>query len=132
MTTLRLQILLSLTLFLMVGCRDQTPSRHGGGSQATATDFAARLEAAEAIQNLAEHDDALADLAKDAAKAGDGAITKSAIDGIRTSSLHDSAAADAAVLLAKGGKSADALVIAKSIRQSSLRDQTLSAIAKGD
>ena len=124
--------LLLLALFLMIGCRHQTPSIQDANSHVTPADFAARLEAAETIQSVSEHDNALADLAKDAAKAGDGSITKNAIDGIHTSNLHDTAAAEASVLLARGGKSADALAVAKSIRQSSLRDKTLATIAKGD
>ena len=125
-------LLLPLIVCFAIGCNNQTPSGNETSTPPTSEDLAARLEAAKLIRNIKEQDNALADLAKDAARAGDDNATKDTIKAIRTTTIHDNAAAEAAVLLAKNGKSAEATEVAKLISQTSLCDETLAKIAKGD
>jgi len=131
---LRLCLVASIGFALIIsvaGCGSQTPSGNGGISPAASNGLAGRLEAAKAIETRHEHDMALVALAKDAAKAGNGNVTKEAIDAIRTNREHDMAAADAAVLLAKAGKTSDAVTVAKLIKTDALRNETLAKVAKG-
>ena len=129
----RLKFLLILVgLSFAIGCGHNTLSGTSGDSNASSNELAGRLEAAMAIRGNNSHDTALADLARDAARAGDADITKRAIGAIRTDNVHDATAAAAAVLLSSAGKSADATNVAKLIRTDNLRDHTLAKIAMGN
>ena len=124
-------MIVGVSLGVMMGCTDRASSVDGKILKGTSTEYEARLEAAKLIQRNSEQDAALADLAKDAAKVGAGAVTKGAVEAIRGNSLHDTAASEASVLLAEAGKHEDATEVAKLIRLSSLRDTTLAKIVKG-
>ena len=125
-------LLLPLIVCYAIGCNQQTRSGYDNIAPPTSENLAGRLEAAKLIVNVKEQDNALADLAKDAARAGDGNATKEAVKAISSTRIQDNAAAEAAVLLAKKGKSAEATEVAKLINQTSLCDETLARIAKGD
>ena len=104
--------MLPLTPCFALGCGNQPSSDDTRDTKAVA----GRLEAAKAIQSNHERDTSLADLAKDAAKAGDGTVIQGAIASIVSNHLHDTATAEASLLLAKTGKSTDATAVAKLIR----------------
>jgi hypothetical protein len=129
----RLKFLLILVgLSFAIGCGHSTLSGTSGDTNASFFELAGRLEAAMAIGSNNNRDTALADLARDAARAGDADITKRAIGAIRTDNLRDTTAAAAAVLLSSAGKLADATSVAKLIRTDNLRDQTLAKVAMGN
>jgi predicted Ser/Thr protein kinase len=93
-------------------------------------DFAARLEAASTISANSERDNALGQVARDAARAGQGEIAKNAIGQIFGNTTRDEAAHDSAILLAKGGNRKAAIEIARGIFGNTTRDQTLSELAR--
>jgi serine/threonine protein kinase len=92
----------------------------------------AKLDAALAIQNVSQRDDALFKVAAEAAAEGAVATTKTALREIRNIDQHDVAAAGCALKLAKVGRLATANEVAKEIRNSSRRDQILKKLANGD
>lgn len=94
--------------------------------------YASRLEAALAIATISTRDEALSQVAVDAASVGDGDITKKAVEAISSFAMKDQAGSKAALLLAKAGKGDDANIVAKMIATNSVRDQTLGKIAKGE
>jgi uncharacterized iron-regulated protein len=89
-----------------------------------------RLEAAETIVGSNNRSAALAIVATDAGKAGQGEIVKLAVSKIADSSAHDQAALDAARLLGKGGRRKQAIEVAKLIYNNSVRDQAFSELAR--
>jgi hypothetical protein len=93
-------------------------------------DFTARLEAAMTIFGINEKDDALGQVARDAAKAGEAEIVRKAIGNMIGNNSRDATAHEAALLLAKAGQRKAAVEIAKSIFGNTTRDQTLSELAK--
>jgi predicted Ser/Thr protein kinase len=93
-------------------------------------DFAARLEAAATISGNSERDDAVGQVARDAAKAGQAEIAKKAVGQMFGNATRDEAAHDAAVLLAKAGNRKAAIEIARGIFGNAARDQTLSELAR--
>jgi hypothetical protein len=93
--------------------------------------FANRLEAARAISDLDQRDKALANVAKDAAKAGEGETVKEALKGIRFLDLRDNTAAKCALNLNERGQGAAAVEVAKSIAFIDKRNEVLSELAKG-
>jgi hypothetical protein len=93
-------------------------------------DFTARLEAAMTIFGINEKDDALGQVARDAAKAGEPEIVRKAIGNMIGNNSRDATAHEAALLLAKAGQRKAAVEIAKSIFGNTTRDQTLSELAK--
>jgi hypothetical protein len=93
-------------------------------------DFAARLEAASTISANSERDNALGQVARDAARAGQGEIAKKAIGQIFGNPTRDEAAHDSALLLAKSGNRKVAIDIARGIFGNTTRDQTLSELAR--
>ncbi len=126
-------VVILMTLSLFVGCEGTVTVSDGDvASSSSAIDFSGRLEAGMAITDNSVRDTALAELARDAASAGETSVVKNAIDAIGSIELHDSASAEAAGLLSANGKSAEASSVAKQIRDNSLRDKTLAVIAKGD
>ena len=117
-------VVLSVTLAL--GCRGRdSPSAAGGN-------LAGRLAAAKGMQNVFEKDKALAQVARDAADAGDAAIADQALAAMQQVLEKDKAACSAALRLAKVGKAEAAAATAKVIREIDLKDKTLAKIARGD
>jgi len=124
-------------LLLCTGCMRQQPSAPAAGAPAAERsagedDFAARLEAAKGIMTFEKRADALAQLAQDAADAGDGQVVKSAIELIQVVETRNNAAFSAALRLAKSGKGDDAVAVAKMIMSLERRDEALARIAKGN
>jgi hypothetical protein len=124
----RLAILASA--LLLFGCGE--PSEKGATETALSGRFAARFEAAKAIVNVTTRDEALAGLALEAAKAGDGPTVKACIQEIKITPNRDEAAYNGAMQLAKAGHPDAATAVAKLILVVPRRDEALSKLAKGD
>jgi hypothetical protein len=90
-----------------------------------------RLEAALAIHNPFERDDALAELAVGAAKAGHGGIVRTAIREIGNPFTQNDTASRCARLLANAGQSGIAVDVANMIANPFERDATLKHLARG-
>ena len=116
---------------LLVGCKPTGSAPSSPDGTAGKSDLKARLDAAKAITFTSERDQALAAVARDAAKAGDAAVTKSAIGGIVFTSAKDEAAAECALKLAAAGQGAAANEVAQMITFTSVRDATLKKLATG-
>jgi hypothetical protein len=112
-------------LGLSIGC---------GGKQADSatSPFRDRLDAAAAIQNSFEKDNALVAVAREAAAGGDTGVAHDALDKIANTFTKDNTAAECALKLAKAGKGAEATKVAQKISNSFTRDATLAKLAKGD
>src|SRR5689334_13294607 len=95
---------LILSLGLLAGCQRHAVQPGSLGP---------RLEAAQAIMNVPDHDDALAKVSQDAANAGDGEITKRALGQIGSVPLKDDTAAACALTLARPGHTQAAAEIAR-------------------
>lgn len=115
---------------LLTGCKPGGATSSTEPSTANA-DLKARLEAAKAITFTSDRDQALSAVARDAAKAGDAAVTKSALGGIVFTSARDEAASDCAVKLAAARQGAAANEVARTITFTDVRDATLKKLATG-
>jgi hypothetical protein len=110
---------------MLTGCGSREAPWEPGG-------FGSRLDAAKAINNSATRDEALRQVAIDAAASEDGDTARKAVEAINNSATKDAAASRAALRLAKVGRGDDANAVARLIGNSALRDSTLAKIAKGD
>ncbi len=90
-----------------------------------------RIKAADNIQHIEDRSKALADIAEDAARAGDIRTVKNVIDKIQQIEIHDSTAEACAVHLAKAGQGAAAKEVAEKIQQLPVRDRALAKVARG-
>lgn len=124
-------VLFAFTIPLGAGCDQKKPAADPVDDRATVRiPPADQLASALAIQNPVQRDDALAAVAKAAAKAGDGGVALAAVVAIANPILKDETAATAATTLAKLGKGAEATDLAKLIQNPVKRDETLLAISK--
>jgi tRNA A-37 threonylcarbamoyl transferase component Bud32 len=89
-----------------------------------------RLDAASTITEPDVKDKSLAELAADAADAGELEIAKSALEKMTDTDARDAATHDCAVSLAKNGRRKDAVEMAKLISDSDLRDKVLAELAQ--
>lgn len=119
-------LIAALCAFCLAGCESRP------APVSTNTQLQARLDAALGISHTASRDEALAAVANDAARAGEGEIVRTAIQGISNTSTADQAAATSARELARRGAPAFATDVAKLIQHSSTRDEVLHDIAKGE
>jgi hypothetical protein len=117
---------------LWAGCEPRGSAKPEGGAAPAPGGFASRLVAAKSIGNTTARDDALGQLAVDAAAGGDGETTKKAVGAIGSMEKKDQAASRAALNLAQVGKGEDANAVAMLIGSLTVRDQTLAKIAKGE
>jgi hypothetical protein len=92
--------------------------------------FDSQLQAAAAIPNPRDREDAIALIAQDAANVGDVHWATQALNAINNWEVRDDAALAVAVRLSKGGKGDAAEEVARSIASSIVRDETLKFIAK--
>jgi predicted Ser/Thr protein kinase len=92
--------------------------------------FSSRLEAAHGINDMTTRDRALAAVAIDAAKAGEGEIAQQAAEQIFDMTARDSTIHQAVLLLTKRGLRKQAVDLAKRINDMTQRDQTLSELAQ--
>jgi hypothetical protein len=92
--------------------------------------ISSQLEAAMAIQNPIQRDEALSAVAQTAADAGDGGIAMKAAAAIANPIVKDDTAAVSAKKLAKFGKGTEATAIAKIIQNPIKRDKALLDLAK--
>ena len=130
---MRIAPLLMILALFVCGCggrMGKTTDTPGATAQDSST-FAGRLEAAKAIFDSTKRDPALAALALDAAKAGDGEVAKEAIKNIFSSTAKDDAGYNAAVALARAGKTKEAKAIADLMFSTSRKDAALAKIAEG-
>jgi thioredoxin-like negative regulator of GroEL len=114
---------LLMVLVLVIGCRAKQP--------ASAEQMAGRLDAATAMSNVSQRNDALAAVALDAADAGEGGIVKRAVGQISNVSQQNDVAYSCALKLAERGKSQEATAIAKMISNVSKQNEALRRIAEG-
>jgi hypothetical protein len=119
--------LLAIAFALQAGCNRQAPV---AAPPTTSMAVNAQLEAALAIMNPIQRDDALSAVAEAAADAGDGGIAMTAVVAIANPKLKDEAAVQSARKLAKAGKGAEATGIAKIIQNPITRDETLLELSK--
>jgi hypothetical protein len=131
---MRFLVLLSIcAALLMAGCK---PGRSGASSASARTpatvDFKARLDAAKGITFANERDQALAAVAKDAARGGEASVTKQAVANIMFTTAKDETAADCALKLAAAGQGAAANDVARMITFTTVRDATLKKLAAGN
>jgi len=127
--------LLAIAVAFAGGCdRKSQVTAPGGASNATPFPghlaVSAQLEAALAIQNPIQRDDALSAVAQTAAEGGDGTVAMAAVVAIMNPQLKDDTAVLAAKGLANAGKGSEATGIAKIILNPILRDETLLDLSK--
>ena len=89
-----------------------------------------RLEAAQSISDTSGRDAAFAQLARDAAKAGDVNLVRRTLSRILGSQERDQAALESVRLLAQLGLRKPAVEIAKTISGGTVRDTALSELAR--
>lgn len=123
-------LLMACVVLVMAGCKPgdpATPPDSAGGS----IELKARLDAAKAITFSGDRDQALSAVARDAAKAGDVAVTKGALGAINFTAVKDETAADCALKLAAAKQGAAANEVASLITFTTVRDATLKKLATG-
>jgi hypothetical protein len=136
------RLVLPLGALLWAGCEGKvlrvtltSPLDAGGppaaGPEEAEARYAARLEAALAIRNPFERDEALAGPASDAAAAGQGGVVKGCLAAISNPFARDDAAGRCALRLARAGRGAEAVEVARSIRNPFERDALLKKMAAG-
>jgi hypothetical protein len=122
--------LMACVALLMTGCKPGNSTRPLDAPPIS-IELKARLEAAKAITFSTDRDQALAAVARDAAKAGDAPVTKSALGSINFSAVKDETAADCALKLAAAKQGAAANEVANLISFTTVRDATLKKLASG-
>jgi hypothetical protein len=93
--------------------------------------YAPQLRSAIEIRGGEQRDEALRQVALQAAAGDDVTTVHRALEEISGGELHDQTAADCALELARLNKHADATAVARKIRTSSLHDTILDKIASG-
>lgn len=120
MRVVHIIMLVCAGLIALAGC-DKKPANN--------SEAMARVNAAIAMTNLNERDDALGSACRGAAKAGAvDAVTK-ALANISNLNVHDDVASDSAIALRDSGQRAAATEVAKSINNLNQRDKTLKQLA---
>ena len=124
-------LLMALSLSV-AGCSVfEAPAPVQSQSSAEVTEFHTRLDAATSMSDPVRRDDALSQVARDAAKRGRVDIVKRALGLIASPVTRDSAASDSALSLSSVSTGDGAVSVAKSITDPVMRDDVLSKIAKG-
>ena len=95
-----------------------------------ARDLRVRFDAAQAITRFTERDEAMATVAKDAARAGDVDVVNQALGAIVNFVKRDAASGDAARLLNRRGRRNEAIEIAKTMNNFTSRDEVLAELAR--
>src|SRR5438270_14031681 len=115
---MRHHVMLFAAGMLMAGCAHRQAA-------APPTPYADRLTAAKDIADRASRDQALRDIAVDAAAAPDVVAVRDALKSISNSTVHDEAAEDAAVRLKQSGQTGAALEVAGRINSGQKRDEAM-------
>jgi hypothetical protein len=119
MKNLLLLIVCLLAYGLVAGCK-----------QKGAASLDQRLAAGLAVMDQKEKNSLMADLAKDAADAGDARVAKQALGQIFEDGRRNDTAEACALKLAKAGKRPEALEVARMITSQRQQDSVLSKLAK--
>ena len=122
--------LIACVSLLLTGCKPVGSTRPSDSAPIT-IELKARLEAAKAITFSNDRDQALAAVARDAAKAGDATVTKAALGAINFTAVKDETAADCALKLAAAKQGTSANEVANMISFTTIRDATLKKLASG-
>lgn len=93
-------------------------------------DLAARFTAAKSITSFTKRDEAMAAIARDAAKAGDTPLVRDALGQMTAFPARDKAALESARALAKAGHRAEAIEVARTITSFSERDAALKELSQ--
>jgi hypothetical protein len=101
-----------------------------GCKKSEAASFDQRLAAGLAVMDQKVKNSLMADLAKDAADAGDSRVVKQALSQIFDDGRRNDTSEACALKLAKAGKHAEALEVAKMITSQRQQDSVLSKLAK--
>jgi len=115
-------VIVLVTGMLLAGCAHRQP--------APPTPYADRLAAAKDIADRPSRDQALHDIAVDAAAAPDVVAVREALKDIASSAVHDEAAEDAAVRLKQSGQTRAALEVASRITNGQKRDETMRELSE--
>jgi hypothetical protein len=94
--------------------------------------LAVRFKSAEALTSINLQQEAFAALALDAAKVGDGEITKKCIGRLTSINQKEEVTYKSALRLAQAGEAEVALALARSLTSINQQQKALSKIAKGD
>jgi Tfp pilus assembly protein PilF len=113
----------------VVGCGS---GQDGGSSPSPDSAFAARFESAAAISDEAQRNKDFANVATDAAGAGDVDAARKSLLRIQNDSLRDSTAYKSALLLVKAGQKRAASSLVKTIKDNALQQKLTAKIAKGE
>jgi hypothetical protein len=103
-----------------------------GNSPSPDSAFAARFDSADGIGDEAEREKAFAQLATDAAAAGEVDAARKAIQRIQKDSLRDTTAYKSALALSKTGQKRGAFGFVKFIKDNALQQKASAKLAKGD
>jgi len=101
-----------------------------GCKKKEAASFDERLAASAAVMDQKEKNSLMADLARDAADAGDPRVVKQALGQIAEDGRRNDTAEACALKLARAGKPAEALEVARMIMSQRQQDSVLSKLAK--
>jgi hypothetical protein len=120
-------LVVPLVIMLQSSCNHTEPA---SAPKSIPMASSAQLEAALAIMNPIQRDEALDAVAKTAAASGDGSIAMSAVMAMANPAMKDETAVRSANTLAKAGKGTEATAMAKVIQNPIKRDEALLAISK--
>ena len=119
---MRRYVMLIAAGMVMAGCAHR--------QSAPPTPYADRLAAAKDIGDRPSRDQALHDIAIDAAAAPDVVAVRDALKSISDGTVHDEAAEDAAVRLKQSGQTRAALEVASRINNGQKRDEAMKELSE--
>ena len=105
------------------------PALPGAAGPAAAARYGSRLEAARAISNPFERDDALACLAEEAAGAAQPDVVQGCLGGLSNPFRRDEAASACTLALAQAGQGHAAVAVARKVSNPFERDEVLKDLA---
>ena len=109
-----------------------TPLPPSVKSPGTPSALATRLEATKSLMNIDQREISFAQLAIDAAEAGEVQIMNNCLTSLANINLREQTTVKAVSKLGKAGKTDEALTLAKTIMNINTRERVIGKIAKGD
>jgi len=122
-------LVLTLAVAVLTGCDKKNSSFPSTQNPHQPSPYEARMQAAFQIIDQSKRNEALDEVARDAAKDGDVGIVRRATLAITDPDARNNSAAACAEALAKAGKRQEAIAIANLITGMTLRDSTLAKLA---